>query len=188
MNTRQRLPASLTPLDVALTALLRTLGPALVREQPPSDAKETVIAIDELKAWPPFDMAAADGWALRAADLIGASSYTPVPLTQAPVWAEAGDCIPAGCDCIVDEDAVDQTGPVAQALGDAIPGQGIRRRGGEIADASRIVDAWRPSRLMRSERRPRLRVVNIPGGDITAKLIAKSLHGTGVDALFLQAG
>src|SRR6202007_3033172 len=82
-----------------------------------------------MKAWPPHDVAAVDGWALRASDLVGASSYTPVPLTQAPVWVEAGDPIPDGCDCIIGEDAVDQTGPLAQALGEAIPGQGIRRKG-----------------------------------------------------------
>ena len=183
MNNRQRLPASLTPLDVALAALLRALAPVAAGERAPSLAAES--AAPSLTAWPPNDVAAADGWALRASDLVGASSYTPVPLTKAPVWAEAGDPIPVGCDCIVDEDAVDLTGPLAQALGEAIPGQGIRRKGGAVTDANRIVDAWRP--LPRSERRPRLRVVNVPGGDITAKLIEMSWRGSGIDAVFIEA-
>jgi len=153
MNPRQRLPASLTPLDVALAALLRGLRPVVPGARVPSPAAEGTGP--ELPAWPPHDVAAVDGWALRASDLVGASSYTPVPLIKAPVWVEAGDRIPDGCDCIIDEDAVDLTGPIAQALGEAIPGQGIRRKSGAIADARRIVNAWQTSRF---ERRPRLRV------------------------------
>jgi molybdopterin biosynthesis enzyme len=182
MNLRQRLPASLTPLDVALAALLRGLRPVVPGARVPSPAAEGTGP--ELPAWPPHDVAAVDGWALRASDLVGASSYTPVPLMKAPVWVEAGDRIPDGCDCIIDEDAVDLTGPIAQALGEAIPGQGIRRKSGAIADARRIVNAWQTSRF---ERRPRLRVVNIPGGDITAKLIEGSLRRSGIEAIFIEA-
>jgi molybdopterin molybdotransferase len=182
MDTSQRLPTSLTPLDVALAALLRGLLPVAPRERAPSQA-----APDDrqtMTAWPPHDMAASDGWALRASDLVGASSYTPVPLAKAPIWAEAGDRIPDGCDCIVDEDAVDQTGPIAQALGEAIPGQGIRRKGGATADANRIVDAWRPGGLCSGLR---LRVVNVPGGTITARLIVTSLRERGVEVDLVEA-
>ena len=183
MNNRQRLPASLTPLDVARAALLRALTPVAAGKAAPPQAEGTGL---ELQPWPPCDVAAVDGWALRAADLMGASSYTPVPLTKAPIWAEAGDRIPEGRDCVVDDDTVDPAGPIAQALGEAIPGQGIRRKGGAITDASRIVDAWRPSRR-RSQRGVRLRVVNIPGGEITAKLIEASLRASGIDAVFVEA-
>src|SRR5262249_43586169 len=115
------------------------------------------------------------------------SSYTPVPLMTVPVWVEAGDRIPAGCDCVLDEDAIDQGGPVAQALGEAIPGQGIRRAGGAISNSRRIVDAWRPAGLQRSGRRLRLRVANVPGGSITATLIVDSLHESDVDADLVEA-
>ena len=84
-----------------------------------------------------------DGWALRASDLVSASSYTPLPLAKLPVWVEAGDKIPDGCDCVLDEDSVDLSGPIAQVLAEAIPGQGVRRKGGAIADAGRIAGAWR---------------------------------------------
>jgi molybdopterin molybdotransferase len=182
MDIRQRLPTSLTPLDVARAALLGALAPAARGERAPSlAAPDHGLA---MKTWPPYDIAAIDGWALRASDLVGASSYTPVPLAKPPVWVEAGDRIPDGCDCIVDEDAVDLAGPVAQALGEAIPGQGIRRKGGEIADANRIANAWRPAGLMRG---PRLRVVNVPGGAITAKLILASLRASGIGVDFAEA-
>lgn len=185
MNTPQRLPTSLTPLDVALARLFRNLEPVAGGERAPADASDCdAIGFDELKAWPPHDIAAVDGWALRASDLVGASSYTPLPLMKEPVWVEAGGRIPAGCDCVLDEDAIDRTGPIAQVLAEAIPGQGVRRKGGEIVDTNAIVKAWRPGDLRHAVR---LRVVNVPGGDITAKLIARSLRGTGVETGCVEA-
>jgi len=185
MNTPQRLPASLAPLDVALAKLLRGIEPIALGE-PASDAVTACDAagLDELKAWPPHDIAAVDGWVLRASDLVGASSYTPLPLMTEPVWVEAGEPIPAGCDCVLDEDALDRTGPMAQVLAEAIPGQGIRRKGGQVDDTCAIVDAWRPGNL---RHRLRLRVVNVPGGDITAKLIARSLRAAGTEVLCVEA-
>jgi molybdopterin biosynthesis enzyme len=176
----QRLPASLTPLDVALAALLRDVKPAA--REGTTGARSAAIKMPELKSWPAHDIAASDGWALRASDLVGASSYTPLPLPKPPVWLEAGDRVPDGCDCVIDQDAVDANGPIAQALAEAIPGQGIRRKGGAIADARRIVDAWRAR-----ECAARARVVNVPGGNITARLIANGLSEAGGDVVSVEA-
>src|SRR6476469_9154378 len=99
MTRIQRLPASLTPLDVTLAALLRDVKPVAARE-PAVRASRAAVEIPELKSWPPHDIASSDGWALRASDLVGASSYTPVPLAKPPVWLEAGDRVPDGCDCV----------------------------------------------------------------------------------------
>jgi molybdopterin biosynthesis enzyme len=186
MNTTQRLPASLTPLDMALAALLRDLKPVAARQDTGADAPPCAFEMGELKAWPPHDIAAADGWALRASDLVGASSFTPLPLSRSPVWVEAGDRIPDGCDCVLDEDSIDLMGPVAQGLAEAIPGQGVRRKSGAITDASRIAGAWWPGGLL--EAGLRLRVVNVPGGTITARLIAGSLREAGVEVVFVEAG
>src|SRR6516225_5298997 len=124
MTLTQRLPASLTSLDAALAALLRGLAPLAVIELPLKEALGCVTAeTSPLKAYPPSDVAAADGWALRARDLVGASSYTPLPLTKSALWVEAGDRMPNGCDCVIDTDSVDQTGPIVQVLTEAIPGQ-----------------------------------------------------------------
>ena len=192
MNTSQRLPSSLKPLDVALAALLESIEPVAAGERAPGDVfahaaagLDALKTLDELKAWPPHDIAAVDGWALRASDLVGASSYTPLPLMKKPVWLEAGERIPDGCDCVLDEDAVDRTGAIVQVLAEAIPGQGIRRKGGEVADTSAVVDAWRPGDLRRMLR---LRVVNVPGGDLTAELIARSLSTTGIEIKCVEAG
>src|ERR1700748_907016 len=139
MNSPQRLPALLTRLDVALAALLHDVKPA-ARERA-GEGKHAPVEMSELKSWPHHDIAASDGWALRASDLVGASSYTPVPLAKPPDWVEAGDRSPDGGDCVIDEDSVDLSGPIAQVLAEAIPGQGIRRKGGAIADANRLADA-----------------------------------------------
>jgi molybdopterin biosynthesis enzyme len=184
LRNTQRLPASLTPLEVAVAALLRDVRPAEAGTRA-GGAHRAAREMPELKSWPPHDVASSDGWALRASDLVGASSYTPLPLARPPVWVEAGDRIPGGCDCVLDEDSVDRSGPIAQALAEAIPGQGVRRKGGAIADASRIDDAWRPGDL--SAHLPRLRLVNIPGGKITARSIAGGLRESGADVMFVEA-
>ena len=185
MTSTQRLPASLTPLDVALAALLREMRPIAARDRA-DEAGCVAVGMPELTSWPPHDVAAGDGWALRASDLVGASSYTPLPLTKPPVWVEVGDRIPDGCDCVLDEDSVDLNGPIAQALAEAIPGQGIRRKGGAIADAGRFVDAWRPHRFERAGG-PRIRLVNSSGGTITTTLIANGLRNAGVDVVCVEA-
>ena len=95
MTPPQRLPASLTPLDTALAALLHGLEPVAPVQLPLADALGCVAAdMPSLKAHPPRDIAAADGWALCARDLVGASSYSPLPLAASPVWVEAGDAMP----------------------------------------------------------------------------------------------
>jgi molybdopterin molybdotransferase len=202
MASTQRLPTSLTPLEAALAALLHDLAPIAPIELPLAQALGCVAAdMPPLQAYPPHDIAIADGWALRSRDLVGASSYSPVLLTIAPVWVEAGDAIPGDCDCVVDSDSVDQTDALVQVLAEAIPGQGIRRIGGDITEGSSVVAGQRvrpldlliarTARLERlNVRRPRIRVVNIPaasGQTVTAELICESARATGAEIIFIEA-
>jgi molybdopterin biosynthesis enzyme len=203
MVTIQRLPASLTPLDVALAALLRNLEPVTPTGLPLVDALGCIAAeMRPLKAIPPCDIAVADGWAFRARDLVGASSYSPLPLAGPPVWVEAGDAMPDGCDCVIDADLVEHNGPMAQVLAEAIPGQGVRRTGGDSAEGRSIIAAGRcigPFDLLIARtagfeklnvRRPRLHVVNVPatsGQAATASLIAEYARTAGVDVRLSEA-
>jgi molybdopterin molybdotransferase len=202
MITTQRLSASLTPLDIALAALLRDLEPVAPIELPLAEALGCIAAeMPPLKAHPPHDVAATDGWALRARDLVGASSYSPLPLATSPVWVEAGDAMPEECDCVIDSDSVDQAGPLVQVLAEAIPGQGVRRAGGDIAEGTVVVEAGRrmlPRGLLMARavgmarllvRRPRLSVVNIPttGASVTAQLIAESARKAGAAVVCVEA-
>jgi molybdopterin molybdotransferase len=199
----QRLPASLTPLDVALAALLRQLAPVTPVELPLAQALACVAAdMPPLQAVPPCNTAAADGWALRSRDLVGASSYSPLPLAIAPVWVEAGDAMPDACDCVIDADSVEASGPMVQVLAEAIPGQGVRRIGGDIAAAGFAIAAGcsvRPLDLLIARaaglerlnvRRPRLHVVNIPaasGATATAQLISDSARAAGAGVVLTEA-
>jgi molybdopterin molybdotransferase len=203
MITIQRLMASLTPLDAALAALLDGLEPVIPCELPLAETLGGVAAeLPLLKALPAFDVAAADGWAFRSRELVGASSYSPLPLAGPPVWVEAGDRMPDGCDCVVDSDSVEQTGALFQVSSEAIPGQGVRRTGGELAEASIPIAAGRRIRSLDllvarmvgldrlSVRRPRLRVINVPvaaGKNATAQLIADSARAAGAAVVCAEA-
>ena len=202
MTPPQRLPSSLTPLDVALAALLDGLQPVMPVQLALTDALGCIAAdMASLAAHPPHDIAAADGWALRARDLVGASSYSPVPLAALPVWVEAGDRMPQESDCVLNSDSVDAAGPLAQVLAEAIPGQGVRRAGGDIAGGSPVVEAGRrvlPRDLLIARaagmqrlmvRRVCVRVVNVPtdGEPVTAQWIAESARKAGADVTFVEA-
>ncbi|WFU15747.1 molybdopterin-binding protein [Bradyrhizobium sp. CB3481] len=192
MTSSQRLPASLTPLDAAVATLLDGADAVAPAELALADALRCVAAeMPPLKAYPERDTASVDGYALCARDLVGASSYSPLPLMAVPVWVEAGEAIPDGCDCVLDSDSVDVSGPMPQVLAEAIPGQGVRRAGSDIAAGRFVVEAGqhvRPRDLLMARaaglqhlnvRRPRVRVVNIPGSDVTADLIAESARAIG---------
>jgi molybdopterin molybdotransferase len=200
MTSLQRLPASLTPLDVALKALSNQLEPVPPVELVLGEALGCVAAeMPGLAALPPHDLAAADGFAFRARDLVGASSYSPLPLTSSPDWVEAGDVMPGGCDCVVDADSLDLSGPIAQVMAEAVPGQGVRRGGSDIAAGDIVAALGQPIRprdlliartagLRRLRvRRPRLRIVNIPGGAFTANLIAESARQGGAEVVVAEA-
>lgn len=197
----QRLPSSLTPLDTALAALLRGLYPVTPVDLPLAEAVGSISAgMPLLSAHPQRDIASADGWALRANDLVGASSYSPLPLTELPTWVDAGDAMPAGCDCVLDADAVEVSGPLAQVLAEGVPGQSVARRGGDIAENSPSAATGYPvdtaalllARVAGCEklsvRRPRLRIVNVPGATAAMQMIGDLARGAGLDVSVHEAG
>ena len=200
MTSSQRLPVSLTPLDAAVAMLLDGVEPVAPITLALADALHCIAAeMPPLVVYPPRDTASVDGYALCARDLVGASSYSPLPLTAEPVWVEAGAVIPDGCDCVLDSDSVDVSGPLPQVVAEAIPGQGVRRAGSDIAAGRLVVEAGR--RVLSRDllvaraaglerlnvRRPRLRVVNVPGGSVTADLIAESARAVGAETVSATA-
>ncbi|WP_291853395.1 molybdopterin-binding protein [Bradyrhizobium sp.] len=198
MSSNQRLPPALTPLDAALAALLHGVAPVAPMELSLAEALRCVAAeMPPLDAVPPRDIAAADGFALRARDLVGASAYSPLPLATPPAWVEVGEAMPEACDCVLDSDSIDLSGPVAQVLAEAIPGQGVRRAGSDIAAGRRVVEPGRrvlPRDLLIARaagmarltvRRPRVLVVNVPGDTVTADLIAESARSAGAEVAVL---
>src|SRR5690606_37912032 len=103
----------LTSLEAALAALLDGVSPVAPGVVPLDQAFGRVAA--EMPAIAPTlperDIAAIDGWACRALDLVGASAYSPLPLPALAAWVETGDVMPEGCDCVLQADLVDCSGP-----------------------------------------------------------------------------
>jgi molybdopterin biosynthesis enzyme len=111
--------------------------------------------------------------------------------------------MPKGCDCVVDPDLVEQTRGLFQVSAEAIPGQGIRRIGGDIAEGSSLIAAGRRIRALDlliaraagretiAVRRPRLRLINVPataGTAVTTQLIVESAGAAGAEIICVQAG
>lgn len=126
---------TLTSLEMAHAALLDGVGPVDSRFVPLDQALGRVAAAmpPVASALPSRDTAAIDGWACRALDLVGASAYSPLALSAVPAWVETGDAMPQGSDCVLRADLVDCSGPIALAVAEAAPGQGVRRVGEDMA-------------------------------------------------------
>lgn len=175
----QRLAAALTSLDDALRFLLDGVTPVDPANVALAEAIGRVAAVTEplRDAYPPFSVAVSDGWALRANDIVGASSYSPVTLASAPVWVEAGDRLPDRCDCVLDADMAEQIGPMFQVLAEVVPGHGIRRAGDDIGTGRSIVAAGARIRSLDvlaaraagadslQIRSPRVRVIDVVAND-----------------------
>lgn len=196
MSRTQPSSGALTSLESALAELLDGVVPVAPISVPLADCGGRIAA--EMKALnaplPARNIAALDGWALRSLDLVGASAYSPVPLADAPSWVEAGEPLPDGCDCVLEAALVEQLGPLAQALAEAIPGEGVRRAGEEMAAGSPLVVPGRPlspaDRLaLRATgcdavmvRSPRLRLIDVAavdGGSLTTQFIADLARADG---------
>lgn len=107
--------------------------------------------------------------------------------------------MPDRCDCVVDADSVDTSGAIAQVMAETAPGQGVRRAGSDIAAGSAVTAEGRrilPRDLLIARaagleklrvRRPRLRIVNIPGSTLTADLIAESARNAGAEVNVVSA-
>ena len=200
----QRLPATLTSLDAALRVLLDGVKPVHPIEVTlDSSVGRISAAMPPLQvAHPAFNVAVADGWALRARDVVGASSYSPLLLTSCPVWVEAGDRLPEGCDCVLDADLVEEIGSSLQILAEAVPGHGIRRAGDDIATGQsviapgRIINAFdvlaaRAVGLDRIQiRSPRVCVIDAPstdGNSACSEFILEFAKILGAQAVGLQS-
>lgn len=106
----------------------------------PADALGCVSAgavmVDQ--ALPATHVALRHGRAVAAIDCLGASAYAPVPLGSVPAVIRPGEALPAGCDAVVDPDAV-LDGVVAEVLEAPAPGDGCRFAGDDLAPGRTIL-------------------------------------------------
>lgn len=148
---------------------------------------------------PASHIAVADGWAFQARDLIGASSYSPVSITEPPLWVEAGDRVPDSCNCVLAADMVEQTGPLFQILADAIPGQGLRRVSNDVSiiPPGRLMNlfdvlAARAAGIKRVQvRSPSVCIIDVPSADgstSSSRFFQEFATACGARAVWMQAG
>ncbi|MGI8505767.1 MAG: molybdopterin biosynthesis protein [Solirubrobacteraceae bacterium] len=91
---------------------------------------------------PPFDSAAMDGIALRAADTIGASETTPLRLgAQAFATVDTGDPLPEGFDAVVMREHVHNAGGCAELRAAVAPYQHVRSIGEDISATELLLPA-----------------------------------------------
>lgn len=165
------------PLGDALAwveANARRLGPEPVAA---ADAPGRVLAepVAARDGWPAADLAALDGYAVRAAHTEGADAYAPLALAGA-VLVAAGQPLPPGADAVLPFEAASDDGAGGiEALAPVARGHGIERAGGVFLPGQDLLPAgWvlRPEDVavlvllglspVRVVRRPRVRLV-MPG-------------------------
>jgi molybdopterin molybdotransferase len=109
-----------TPIDEAVSTLAAELGPIdRVETVPVRDAVGRVLAAPATaeRPQPHYRRSERDGYAIRAADTVGASPSDPVSLEFADgpldagtaTWVHTGSAVPAGADAVVMVEAVTET-------------------------------------------------------------------------------
>lgn len=133
----------LIPFEAVSAKLAALLAPAGRQTIPCTEALGWVSA-GETRAplpVPPTAIAQADGYAVTALDLAGASALSPVYLPSLPPVVSAGDSLPQGADAILPLQLLDAAGPFASAAGEVFPAEGIWRKGEWLAQDDLICPA-----------------------------------------------
>lgn len=132
------------PLSVAqswIDAQVSALDPRAV---PLAGAAGLVLARPVVSdaALPPADRAVRDGFAVAAADTLGAGSYNPVLMAFAqPV--QAGQPLPEGCDAVLPAEAAQSVAGLVEAFDSVAPGSGVERRAAAAAAGIELLPAGR---------------------------------------------
>ncbi|MEN5081508.1 gephyrin-like molybdotransferase Glp [Bosea sp. TWI1241] len=150
---------SLTPVDAALAALLKSVpGPTGTERLPLADCIGRVLAEDlaALRTQPPFANSAMDGYAARAADLqpgrtlavIGESAagkrFSGAVGPGEAVRIFTGAPLPEGADAVLmQEDAEGVGSPSIRVLAQVAPGRFVRAAGLDFSQGDRLLAAGR---------------------------------------------
>jgi molybdopterin biosynthesis enzyme len=131
----------LTPLEDAREALLGICQPTASMEKPVEQAVGSIAAktIISPAPLPSAAIALRDGFAVRALETIGASTYTPAFAVSPPQWIAAGDSIPLSADAILPAHAVQEKMVPIEILAQAAPGEGVRFQGDDFRANTVIV-------------------------------------------------
>jgi len=187
----------LLPLEAVRETILSFLSPLESVDVPIGEASGAVLRedLEVAEPLPPFDGSAMDGYAVRAADLEGASREAPVTLRASAVLFAGGvpgaalergrtvrimtgAPIPPGADAVVPHELTRFDQEKAEFFQPAKPGSNIRRAGGDLRPGDvplRSGAVLRPAGIalaaalgrarLRVTRRPRVAIIS-PGDEL----------------------
>lgn len=182
--------SALMPVAEAAAALAALARPVAVAEMRPAEAVGAVAAGDVAVAagLPAGRTALRDGWAVSAAEIVGASPYAPVRAARAPVWVEAGEGLPPGTDALLPPEVIGADPREIEA--EVAPGEGTRPAGAELPPGTRLVARGKRVAPLHAlalaaagiaripVRRPRLRLLTA-APDALSPLLAAWIAGSG---------
>ncbi len=135
--------ARLVPLGDALTTLVSVCGAVAAVALPVAEACGRVAAAPVEAPAPVPDRALAlrDGWAVLAQETLGASSYSPSYAATLPPRVRPADPLPEATDAVLPLPFVDASAVPCEIYGSVAPLDGVRGRGGDLAEGTLLVDA-----------------------------------------------
>jgi molybdopterin molybdotransferase len=160
---------------------------------------------------PAGDRTVADGYALRAAETVGASDYNPLPLRRedgiailppgAAALAPAGAPLPPGADAVMGFEATQANGATIEVFAAAANGTGIERRGEQLREGMTLLAAGRRLRpqdvgmlaglgivRIRVIRLPRIRLIVTGAKRLAVDQAAHDMDGPMLSALIARDG
>lgn len=183
---------ALVPLAHALAGLKAVLGPAPAAMLPLDQAIGRVLAEPLVVPAdvPAQAVALRRGYAVRAADLVGASPYAPAWLDAPLPLVAVGQTLPPGADAVLPPEAAEPRGGGIEITQAVAVGHDIRRiaedaaRGARLCQPGRILTALdaacaRAAGLTEAAVRPVRLSIMAAEGDPCAALIAAAAQGCG---------
>lgn len=133
----------LTPLCDVAAHLDCLLKPVAAETLAVEKARGLVLAENVLCGadLPPHPVAARDGYAVAAFDLVGASPYSPAYLPAPPPRIDIGTALPPATDTVIGEESVSEHAGMTEISEAAAPGEHVRQRADEAARGDVIATA-----------------------------------------------
>jgi molybdopterin molybdotransferase len=135
-SSNQRI-GRLTPLTAVRELIASRVGATKSGQIDHAMALGATLAADAIPSERPARaIALRDGFAVAAASVADASSYTPVPLTVVAARIDVGGALPNGTDAVLPLDAVVLRGTRAEAIASVAPGDHVLPAGGDAVVAA----------------------------------------------------
>jgi molybdopterin biosynthesis enzyme len=137
---------ALTSYEHALERLVALAAPVPIRTVPLPAAIGAILAepISIDGPIPSEALAGRDGYAVFAADTLSATAQAPLRLSALPPFVEMGAKLPNECDAVLPPAAIVSDGVFAEAIAEALPGEGVIARAHDVEAVFPLAQAGMP--------------------------------------------